>query len=164
MPGLRLKSFRVDTAPNVSCNIRFFGVTTISDLPGKSLWSKWVATCIDEHGDTATVSRKFFGEKQRDTMQAFAKKFQEGSTWACNGKCEKGKGFKACNKNSKYSASTSPVDLEIVDNTALTQLPSDQIKCPIRPSIRLSIKDILEKDMEQRVDIMGLVTSAGWGL
>ena len=161
MTELSLKYLRPDVAPKAHFRFRVFAPKTIQNLPSTSgPWSKWTCTIIDQEGETATVTKKFWGNGHSDKMAAFQKKVQHGSTWVVNSK-EGKHGFKAAKANSKYTSCSAPVELEWTDAADIAQTDVGKDKLPLRPDVRMCLREILSKGSEQRVDVIGIVQNVG---
>ena len=155
---VRLNALRPDVVAHVSFKFRLHACRVVRDLPSAngSSWTKWTATVLSEHGETAAVICRFLGPNQAVEVEQWGKKFPEGSTYVCNPEKKKNCGFKGSKSNAKYTACSSPASLEFVSTTVLQPLKDESI--PPRPACHLSIMQILEKDTECRVDLVGVIS------
>ncbi|CAJ1406811.1 unnamed protein product [Effrenium voratum] len=159
MTSCRLKALRPDAVANASFTFRVHGASTVPDLPGKnqSVWTKWSCTAVTAE-DTAALCKRFYGKEQAAAAEKWSQKFAEGTTWAVNKERTRAAGFKGT-PASKFSCSSSPVDLEFTDKTKIDPV-HDAGSIPARPPIRMTIQQLLSKD-EQRVNVIGVVTEVG---
>lgn len=164
MAETKLNNLRPDVVAKVSFEFRLFAPTVVANLPCKSgTWSKWICTVIDAHGQTAQLRRSFFGANQEAQVKSFASKYAHGSCWSVNPDRKPGLGLKGVKSDKRYTSTTSPVELEVLDKTLLSALGEDRSALiPQWPPIRMALSEVLSKDTESRVDLLGILPALGF--
>ena len=157
-----LNALRPDVVPDASFTFMVRGPCIIADLRGNTgrPWSKGLFMAVSAEGQTAVVTAKFFGDgaAQNKMHSEFLSKFKPNSVWVVNEGKQKKCGFKGNPRNPKWSCASAPIDLELVASTVLTATTTVEIK---RPTVGMSLADILSKDSEQKVEICAVVKEVG---
>ncbi|CAL1161994.1 unnamed protein product, partial [Cladocopium goreaui] len=148
----KLNHLRADVVGKVVLELRIFGPTVMTNLPGRSgtTWSKCQCTALDGSGQTALLRRSFFGNDQGDQLKAWNAQYMDGSVFSF-------KGLKGAKADKRFSSCTSPVELEVTDKTVIT--PAESSNIPWRPAISFGIAEVLAKDSDGRVDLLGVCTN-----
>ena len=144
----KLNQLRADVVGKVVLELRIFGPTVMTNLSGKNgtTWSKWQCTALDGSGQTALLRRSFFGNDQGDKLKAWNAQYKDGSVFSF-------KVLKGAKADKRFYSCTSPVELEVTDKTVITPVESSNI--PWRPAISFGIAEVLAKDSDGRVDLLG---------